>query len=533
MSQTHIERLDFLARLSNRIRPLNLPVLVPYQTTRRLRLALALGALMAFCFFYGFFFSVLIPNLLPVLCFPLVLVSLLVIWVLPDVKNGPTRALAGLFYATFIGLIVWPNYLAIALPGLPWITVLRLTSFPMNFILLICVSTSAEFRTTLQKSLRALPAIPILLAAFVAIQFLSIFLSHDMSLSIQKFVIAQTTWTASFFVAAYVFTKPGLFKKWIVALWAMAIFVSLLAIWEYHLRKLPWAGHIPAIFQIDDDAVNAILAGNMRAYTNIYRAQSVFSTPLGLAEYLALTLPFVLHFTTGAFSKTTRLLATISIPILLVACFLTNAKLGMVGSLAGILLYVFTWAYQNWARHKHSLVAAATLFSYPAAIGAIIAALLFVRRFQVMILGTDGSHTASTNARIDQYHAGFQKFLHWPFGYGIGMGAATINPGFSGRITIDTYYLSVLLEYGIAGFVVYYGMFAIAIYEGGKRVFLVKTLNETRGFLLPLSISLIVFIIIKSVFSQQDNHPVVFMMLGAMMALISSYRKPAAGKGQR
>ena len=126
---------------------------------------------------------------------------------------------------------------------------------------------------------------------------------------------------------------------------------------------------------------------------------------------------------------------------------------------------------------------------------------------------------------------GIQKFLEWPFGYGIGQGAPCLGfGGDTGMITIDTYYLSILLEYGIAGFIVYYGMFAIAIYEAGRRAFC-RSETEDKSFLLPIAVSLFVFIVIKSVFSQQDNHPVIFMMLGALMALIASRRKlPALAK---
>jgi hypothetical protein len=37
--------------------------------------------------------------------------------------------------------------------------------------------------------------------------------------------------------------------------------------------------------------------------------------------------------------------------------------------------------------------------------------------------------------------------------------------------------------------------------------------------LLPLVVALMNFVVIKSVFSQNANHPLVFMMLGAVVAL--------------
>jgi hypothetical protein len=501
--------------------------LTSYHPLARNRLCrfVSVAGLMLFCFIYGFFFSVLVPSFFAFLVFPLLIVALLVIWALPDLNWAPTRALEWLFFATLISLVVWPNYLAIAVPGLPWITLLRSTSFPLVLILLICISTSRDFRSELTRSLKHLPAIPTLLAAFVAIQFVSIGLSKDISTSIQKFIVAQTSWTAMFFAGAFIFLHPGRIGRWAMVLWTTGVLVSLISIWEFQIGHLPWVGHIPTFLKINDEAVQAILSTKMRAGTTRYRTQATFSTPLGLAEYIAIVLPFVLHFATARFTWKIRLAAILSVPLLLYGSYLTDAKLGTVGALIGILLYVFGAALQSWRRNKHSLIAASILFSYPAAFCAAISGILFIHRFKILIFG-DGSHANSTAARAEQYALGLQKFLAWPFGYGIGMGGETLGFGrdIAGFMTIDTYYLSVVLEYGIAGFIVYYGMFAIAIYEAGRRGFSNSSKNPDRGFLLPITVSLVAFIVIKSVFSQQDNHPIVFMMLGATTALSAARR---------
>lgn len=505
-----------------------LPALPPYHSVdrHRVRRATALVFMMLFCFLYGFFFSAFLPAFFAFFMFPLIVLLFLVIWALPDLNWAPTRTLEWLFYATLIALIAWPDYLAIALPGLPWITLLRLTSFPLVLTLLICISMSGDFRDELKRSLAAVPAIPILLSIFCVIQLYSIGLSHDISSSIQKFIVAQTTWTAAFFAAAYVFTRPGKMTKWAAMLWALAVFVSVIAIWEYRIGRLPWAGHIPSFLKIEDESVQRILAGSMRAGTDRYRSQATFGTPLGLAEYNALALPFVMHFATKRFAPKIRVAALLSIPLIIFADYLTDAKLGTIGCLLAVLLYIFAVSFNSWKRNKSSLIAASFVYSY--AIGLLVVALAveFVPRLHVMILG-GSSHSASTDARIAQYTTGFQKFLEWPFGYGVGQGAETL--GFTseenGMITIDTYYLSILLEYGLVGFIVYYGMFAIAIYEGARRCIFAQIDDEDRSFLVPTTISLVCFIVIKSVFSQQDNHPVVFMMLGAIVALAASRRK--------
>ena len=504
------------------------PILQPYAPPPRswIRRAVASSALMLFCFIYGFFFSLIAPFNFVFLVSPLIFVAFLVIWVLPDTIRAPVRPLEWLFFAMFLSLAVWPNYLAIALPGLPWITMIRLTSFPLFLTLLVCLSVSTEFRRQLIGSFRSLPAIPILFGAFVAIQFISIGLSSETGGSIQKFVVAQTTWTASFVIAAFVFLYPGQMRRWAAIFWAMAAFVSVMSIVEYRVGHVLWLGHIPSFLKIEDESVQRILAGSMRAGTDRYRTQATFGSPLSLAEFIALSLPFVLHFITARFSRPTRVAAIISVPILLYGCFLTDSKLGTVGCLAGIVMYGFAIAFQNWRKNKQSLVAATFVFSYPAGLCLVVASLMFVGRFRRIILG-DSSHSASTDARYTQYTMGFDRLMEWPFGYGIGMGGDALGFGLNthGMMTIDTYYLSIVLEYGILGFIIFYGIFAIAIFEGGRRSLFAPSQNEDRSFLLPITISLMIFIIIKSVFSQQENHPIIFMMLGAMVALIATHKR--------
>jgi len=235
-----------------------------------------------------------------------------------------------------------------------------------------------------------------------------------------------------------------------------------------------------------------------------------------------------LHFCGKQFPQKLRMAAVCSVPLLFYSCYLTNAKLGSIGCLIGVVLYTFGAAYQSWRLKRDSLLAASTMYGYPIGLSFLIGALIASHRFQVLIFGNDGSHAASTDSRVGQYTRGLQKFLEWPFGYGIGMGAAVINPGLPKyQVSIDTYYLSVLLEYGVAGFVVYYGMFLIAIWEGVRRTLSKPVVDPNRAFLWPISVSLVVFIVVKSVFSQQDNHPVVFMMLGALLALASTRKRPS------
>src|SRR3546814_123436 len=97
--------------------------------------------------------------------------------------------------AFLIALPLWPNYLAIALPGMPWITLLRIIGAPMILLLLIALSVSAEFRRGLCASLDATAPVWKMLVALVIIQFLSlastVIQGGSLGESLEAFSVAQ------------------------------------------------------------------------------------------------------------------------------------------------------------------------------------------------------------------------------------------------------------------------------------------------------------------------------------------------------
>jgi hypothetical protein len=474
---------------------------------------------MVFCFFYGAAYSLFAPYNVLAFFVPPVVLTLLVIWVLPDLEP-PVRTLEWLFFAFFVANVTWPDYLAIALPGLPWITLARLTCYPLDMILLVCLSTSSDFRNQLRGSLMAISPITILLLLFVVIELISIGLSSEMVFSFQQFIASLTTQAAIFVASAYLFLRPGRVERWAAALCLMAVFVSLIAIWESRLQHLPWLGHIPSFLKIDDPAVLRILSPELRPGIDKYRVLSVFSSPLSLAEYIALTFPFVLHFLSSRYGRWTRGAAAASIPLLLSVVVLTDAKLGTISCFITMLLWVLITAVRTWRKNKNSILASAILYSYPVLFCMVIGVVLASYRLRVQLFG-GGEHEDSTGARVQQFSMAIPKIMARPFGYGVGMDNVTLGFGknIGGMLTIDSYYVSIALEFGVIGFLVYFGMFAIAIFESGRRGVTAQTADPEQAFLIPITLALIAFALIDSVLSLQDIHPVVFMMLGILMAL--------------
>jgi hypothetical protein len=491
-----------------------------YQRHRRL----CLWGLGIICSIYGYLWAVAAQYVLTILLGPMLLVVALLVWLLPETERVPRHWLEGGLFAYLIALLCWPNYIALAFPGLPWITLIRLIGMPLVILLLICLSMSRQLRSQTLDILNACPVLWRCVFAFAVISMLSIAMSQHIGDSLSKFVAAQVNWIAMFFISCIVFAKPGNVQRLAVTLWGVVIFVCLIGIWEWRLGRLPWVGHIPSFLAIDDPSVQRALGVQSRAGTNIYRVHSKFPTSLGLAEYLALTAPFLMHFAATAQRLWMRLAAVATLLLSIFVIHLTDSRLGAIGFFLSIALYLFVWAVIKWRNDKSGVLGAMITLSYPVLFVLMVAATLIVGRLRVEIWG-DGSQQASTETRKIMYEQGMMMILKNPLGYGIGQAGETLGyRNGDGILTIDTYYIAVGLEFGVIGFILYYGMHAYAMVKSAHLAYYRN--DGDFQWLGPLAIAIFNFIVIKSVFSSEDNHPLVFIFLGVVAAL--AYRASTA-----
>jgi hypothetical protein len=290
---------------------------------------------------------------------------------------------------------------------------------------------------------------------------------------------------------------------------------------------------LPSFISIDE-GVQKILQGSMRPNTGEYRSQSVFSTSLGLSEFLAFGLPLILHFAaSGRYNVWLRAAAWISIPLVLQAVLASDSRLGILGFFLSTMLYLLVWALRTWRRNRRSLIATTILVGYPVLLALTIVASFTVGRIKARVWGM-GQYDDSTAARGDQIMAGLPHLLKRPLGNGPGMASETLgftNP--SGSVTIDVGLLATALDYGILGLILHYGIFVACIVYASKYLIFSKHENHEFTFAFPLCLSIVNFIAIKGVFAQEENHPVIFMLAGALVGLVHQGRKAERLRNER
>ena len=490
----------------------------PVAPLRRLILkAVIIAAIILTGLIYGFFIAVFPLFLYLYLAVPVGILALLVIWALPENDNIPVRAINWLFFAIYATICLWPNYIALAIPGLPWITLIRLWSIPMAVLFVISLSSSPRFRVEVGEWFKTSPLVLWCILIYVALNIVTLPIALRPFGAFNRVLINQIEWTTVFFVAAYLFRKPGRAMLWAQMLCGLAMFLAFFSIAELVLGHVPWANRIPSFFKIQSDLVDAILVGGSRSATGAYRIQSIFTTSLSFSEFLGLSTPFFLFFIVHTQRQMIKIALLLYLPFSFWIILKTDSRLGVIAFFVSVFFYVLFWGIRRWQRDRHGLIAPAVVLAYPVILAGFFALTLIWRRLEVMVWG-GGPQQASNEARRLQWMSGMRELKQWPLGNGFGSAGELVGYyDAAGRLSLDSYYITVLLDFGIIGFVAFFGMFVITAIKS-IRVGLATDDKEIE-LLIPLGIMLSVFVIVKGVLSQDDNHTLVFMALGAAVAL--------------
>jgi len=484
---------------------------------------IGLAILLGIGMMYGFYAAVLPPNMRVYLLAPIAIMLLLVIWTLPDQVNPPTRLMIRCFFLFVAISVVWPDYIAISIPGMPWISMRRLVLAPMALCLLISLSVSKPFRGEMRDALGIYPPLPKMMVGFLIIQAasLSMAVMGDITVSVKNYINYQFLWTAVFFVSAYTLRSEESILRLIKIFFITAVVVAVIGIIESHEQQVLWMDHIPSFLQVDPKMLDQIYGTRFR--DGLYRTKSTFTNPLPFAEFLALSSPILLFYiirTKSIFLIAGLILLDI---IFLYAILSTQARLGNLGFLVSHAIFGLLWGLRRWKTSRFSLIGPAMSLAYPGFLIALCLAIMTVSSINNRVLGSSSTQ-GSDNARREQVAKGLPIIAKSPiFGYGPGRAAGVLGFKNYTFVTIDSYMLSIGLDYGAVGFILFYGMFLLTIYWCFRLLMMEEGLASDLPLLIVSMMS--AFILIKSVLSQEDNNSIPFILMGAALGLLNMYKK--------
>lgn len=447
---------------------------------------------------------------------------LLAIWAMPDYEHGPDKIYYYLMLTFILIFGIWPPYISIFLPGMPWVSVTRVILFFVLFFGLISLSSSIATKTTLTKAFQGNRKLLYAILALHLIQLLSVSLAVAPIDSL-KYWLRYQLFTIFVFLSliAVVKTHRAVLLVVLFILFG-AVFNSLLSPIEFTLGKNIWLDFMPPGFISNDSMLQAVLRGAHRA--GVYRVTGSFVTSLEYAEYLAMASPVAVYLVLEHRNLLVKSFGVFAIGIILLGISLTGSRLGFIGFFMGLFTYVFLWAIRKRNLMKHGLLGPALVALYPAGILTFFGLVLSSRTLTRAIFG-GGEHQSSNDGRIIQWADGLPLIGKSPLlGYGYGMGAGKLgytNP--NGQITIDSYFLSVALDTGLLGLVLFISILGIGICQSSKVYLANQTPAAIYGALVASSLA--VFFTTKLVLSQFSNHTVPYIFLAICVLLVSWSKK--------
>jgi O-antigen ligase len=492
------------------------------------------SALIGIAAFYGLLCSVLPMRALVVPLVPILLMAALALWLLPSVDTVDYSRIAGfmLWYAGFNA--IWPNYIAVDVPGLPWITPTRFALFGLAALFAYSYSVSTSIRSSLRSITDTAPVIKWSFWIFWLSTTCSIVFSGAIGETLTKYFNNQIYWTIMFLAAALLgFDHKNIGRLNTIVKFMLfgAIVSSVLAILEFRAERVIWLDHLPGFLKPNSDIFGKLDVSSARAGTDAYRVTGHLGNALYFAEFLATLLPFHIDHLVRARGFMRKSALFMGLLAVVVAIYLTGSRAGMVGLLLSFALYTLLATLRWRRRHPSSLVAASVLFAYPMMIGLLAALVVFWRRLHVMVIG-GGQHQASNEARNVQWAKGEGIIASQPFGHGAGQSGITLgfyNPGHD-NYTVDSYYLTLLLDYGVIGFLAFMMFFATSAAHAIRYYF--RTDDEGQLILLPIAVTITSFLFIKSVASTELSMPIVIMLAGFSLGIAAQIMKtqPAPGR---
>lgn len=411
---------------------------------------------------------------------------------------------------------IYPTYISIQISGLPWISPLRVALAALLLSWLYALRTSRAMQTRILECYQQNKPFFYCLFVFVVSQFLSIPTSPNPGMALQKFLLFQLTWTLPFIVVLTLTTTSSRLHLLGVMIIVFGFIQCAIGFLEARQQRILWLDYLPPGFAAESEYLTRIVQGTFRA--DGYRVQGSFTVSLLYAEHLVLVLPFAMFAFIDGRSTILRTLGLVTAIAILPAQYLSGSRLGMVGSIVVFLAIGGFFVFRKWRENKRSMFGPFLMLMSPFALAGFAALYLNNARLKSLTLG-GGAQQASTDTRLEMWRMGLPRIFDRPlFGHGPGLGAETLGfTNLAGVLTIDSYWLSALLEFGLIGAIALLGMVLWSIHAGFTAY--QRPISPIHRLGGAIAVALLGFLVTKLVLSQIHNHLLIFILMGMMVSI--------------
>ena len=475
--------------------------------------------------FIGFSVGLACALLPPVAPFGIVAaISLFLLWVLPEIRSVPDRWIKFLVAPLVFTFICVPVYYAIILPGLPWISIRRAVLFAWIIPLAISLAGSPTARNHIRSVFSKAKLLRFCLMSFFVLTLITTLTGIAPLTSANYLVLSILNWFIPLIGVVLCIRNERqiatLFKACIAA-----VGVNLLAgAWESHLQRPFLIYFLPAYMRDQILQANPIVQNNlingMGFRAGVYRASSTYTTALSWGEISAMMVPMCLHFVAHGKSLAQRSLGIIGFGMCVASIALSGSRGAYVGMILATIAYSIAWAFRYNAAYPSRLAGKIWLMLYALASGATVLAVFLIGPIRRAVLG-GGEAQWSTDSRYAEWAQAQPKILARPItGYGGGTAADVIHYMSSfGALSVDGFYMNLLVDYGIFGLLLFSAIFIVATVMCFHIYYTARGDDSVTA--AAIGASILAFIIYRLTLSQTDSLTMAFMLVGVAGVLQS------------
>lgn len=413
--------------------------------------------LLVFSITYVAFFNVIFQPFVFILLGPLVL---WMFYKLPEVKKSPDHLIRKLFFLWLPTTILWPYFVVVQLPGIDL--------HPSRVMLLLLIVLwvyfffkSAHFRQRFTEHNEVYRFFSVFVLLLILSKLSGLFLSSYFSVSLNGFFKELTEAFIPAILALILIKDRLTLDKLLSILAWVGVVVIVIGLWEYRIQTTVFSAYLPGFLTGSKEHI--VLSIEPKVRDGEYRLQSLFGHPLSYAQYLALVFPLFAYQYLNASLHRFKFFWAGMMVLLAFVMFGTGSRSVLPALFIefGVLLLVLLVVYLK--NNKASFLGWAYVVSSPIVlVGGLLA---FIKGRSAFMGGSDLAYS-STQARYEMWDLGMQRVLEKPIQGVIGFGHSTATEviNWRGGISIDTYFLSVLIESGILGFTLFILMLLLVVY---------------------------------------------------------------------
>lgn len=448
----------------------------------------------------------------------------------PDSAVPPYGFMRKMLFALIFISVVWPEYLVYSgLPG-PGVTPTRLIFWMLFGVWVYWFVVSRDLRQKLNRRFNTIRPFGMFLMIYVVWAYFCSFISSAPVFSIHYFTKLML---GPFLLLLFSLTsiRNSRDVDFVFFILVGASLVScLIGFVEVAAGKNIFYDLVPKLVGGgDDQALNwvSMVESSKATATGSFRIWSSFTNPLTFSEFIVLSFPLAVYIVAFTENRLVKVIGLLTATAVLISLVYSQVRSALIAAVLIIVILVLTLGLRAMRQKKYFGLSI---------LGAFSIILLCVSVFagagiaMDMVLGRNAAEAGSSFARVIMLERGVTHSLDSPiWGYGPGMGASTIGylPGFK-YLTIDSYYLSSVLETGFPGLLLFVCLLVFPVSKGMLAGFRASDKDSAR--IVVICSAVIGFSVIRSVLSLTNNFWVVFLLIGLLVVTLESDRQKSTGK---